>query len=502
MRGVAQDIGTIHFVGIGGIGMSGIAEVMKNLGYSVQGSDVAEGYVVQGLRDKGIAVSIGHHADNLGEAAVVVVSTAITRSNPEVEAALERRIPVVRRAEMLAELMRLKSTVAVAGTHGKTTTTSMVAALLDAGGVDPTVINGGIINSYGSNARLGASDWMVVEADESDGSFLRLDGTIAVVTNIDPEHLDHYGSFDAVKDAFVEFVENVPFYGAALLCLDHPEVQNVLPRVRDRRVVTYGFSAQADIRGVNVTPIPGGNRFEAIVRHRDGTSRSIEGIELPMPGRHNVQNALAAIGVALELGIPDATIQRGFSAFGGVKRRFTKVGEVGGATIIDDYGHHPVEIRAVLAAAREGARGRVIAVVQPHRYSRLGNLMEEFQTAFNDADSVLVTPVYAAGEAPVEGVDADALVEGLKRRGHRAAAVVADADALAATGDTLAAAIALSSASVAAKITLLWPADSEMIRAAVTGQCKINSVIKPIAGTALVANVFSTEDPVLVSEAA
>ncbi len=436
IRGVHTDIGPIHFVGIGGIGMSGIAEVMKNLGYTVQGSDVAEGYVVQGLRDKGIAVTIGHAAENVADAAVVVTSTAITRSNPEVEAALERRIPVVRRAEMLAELMRLKQTVAVAGTHGKTTTTSMVAALLDAGGIDPTVINGGIINSYGSNARLGASDWMVVEADESDGSFLRLDGTIAVVTNIDPEHLDHYGSFDAVKDAFVEFVENVPFYGAALLCLDHPEVQNVLPRVRDRRVVTYGFSAQADIRGVDVTPVPGGNRFACVVRQRDGSARTIADIELPMPGRHNVQNALAAIGVALELGIDDATIARGFEAFGGVKRRFTKVGEVavdgGAVTVIDDYGHHPVEIRAVLAAAREGARGRVIAVVQPHRYSRLGNLMEDFQTAFNDADRVLVTPVYAAGEAPVPGVDAEALVEGLKRRGHRSAAVIADADALAA----------------------------------------------------------------------
>jgi UDP-N-acetylmuramate--alanine ligase len=312
----------------------------------------------------------------------------------------------------------------------------MVAALLDAGGVDPTVINGGIINSYGSNARLGASDWMVVEADESDGSFLRLDGTIAVVTNIDPEHLDHYGSFDAVKDAFVEFVENVPFYGAALLCLDHPEVQGIIPRVRDRRVVTYGFSAQADVRGVNVTPIPGGNRFEAMVRSRDGSVRSIEGIELPMPGRHNVQNALAAIGVALELGIADATIQQGFAKFGGVKRRFTKVGEVqveggGVVTIIDDYGHHPVEIRAVLSAAREGVENRVIAVVQPHRYTRLANLMEEFQQAFNDADMVLVAPVYPAGEAPIEGVDADALVEGLKRRGHRSAATVADAGALA-----------------------------------------------------------------------
>jgi len=432
MKGVATDIGTIHFIGIGGIGMSGIAEVMHNLGYKVQGSDVAEGYVVEGLRQRGIPVAIGHKAENLGDAAVVVTSTAIKRGNPEVELALEKRIPVVRRAEMLAELMRLKSTVAVAGTHGKTTTTSMVAALLDAGGVDPTVINGGIINSYGSNARLGASDWMVVEADESDGSFLRLDGTYAIVTNIDPEHLDHYGSFEKVKDSFVEFVENVPFYGAALLCLDHPEVQAIIPRVRDRRVVTYGFSAQADIRGVNVTPIPGGNRFECIIRHRDGSVRSIEGIELPMPGRHNVQNSLAAIAVALELGVSDEIIRTGFAKFGGVKRRFTKVGEINGVTIIDDYGHHPVEIRAVLSAAREGAQGRVIAVVQPHRFTRLHDLMQEFQTAFNDADIVYVAPVYAAGEQPIEGVDATALVSGLKMRGHRAAQEISGPDALAA----------------------------------------------------------------------
>ena len=431
MKGVATDIGIIHFVGIGGIGMSGIAEVMHNLGYKVQGSDVAEGYVVQGLRSRGIPVTIGHDAENLGDAAVVVVSTAIVRTNPEVEAAYQRRVPVVRRAEMLAELMRLKSTVAVAGTHGKTTTTSMVAALLDAGGVDPTVINGGIINQYGSNARLGDSEWMVVEADESDGSFLRLDGTYAIVTNIDPEHLDHYGSFDAVKDAFVEFVENVPFYGAALLCLDHPEVQAIIPRVRDRRIVTYGFAASADVRGVNVVPHHGGNSFEAIIRHRDGATRSIEGIELPMPGRHNVQNALAAIGVALELGIPDATIQQGFAKFGGVKRRFTKVGETGGVTIIDDYGHHPVEIRAVLAAARESAEGRVIAVVQPHRFTRLKNLMDEFAQAFNDADMVYVTPVYAAGELPLEGVSAEALVENVQRRGHRAVGAIESEDALA-----------------------------------------------------------------------
>jgi UDP-N-acetylmuramate--alanine ligase len=443
MKGVGTDIGTIHFVGIGGIGMSGIAEVMHNLGYSVQGSDIAEGYVVEGLRKRGIKVAIGHAAENLGDAAVVVTSTAVKRDNPEVAAALEQRVPVVRRAEMLAELMRLKNTVAVAGTHGKTTTTSMVACLLDAGGVDPTVINGGIINSYGSNARLGASDWMVVEADESDGSFLRLDGTIAVVTNIDPEHLDHYGSFDRVKESFVEFIENVPFYGAAVLCIDHPEVQAVIPKVRDRRVVTYGFSAQADVRGEHVTPIPGGNRFDVALRQRDGSFRRIEGIELPMPGRHNVQNALAAVAVAAEMGCADDVIRTGFGRFGGVKRRFTKVGEAacgdgGSAAIIDDYGHHPVEIRAVLAAAREGVKGRVIAVAQPHRFTRLRDLMDEFQTAFNDADVVYAAPVYAAGEQPIAGVDADALVAGLKARGHRAAQTIAGPDELADTlADTL-----------------------------------------------------------------
>ena len=420
------DIGTIHFVGIGGIGMSGIAEVMHNLGYKVQGSDIAEGYVIDGLRQRGIKVMIGHVAENLGDAAVVVTSTAVKRSNPEVAAALELRVPVVRRAEMLAELMRLKRTVAVAGTHGKTTTTSMVAALLDAGGIDPTVINGGIINSYGSNARLGASEWMVVEADESDGSFLRLDGTIAVVTNIDPEHLDHYGSFDAVKEAFVEFIENVPFYGCAVLCIDHPEVQAVIPRVRDRRVVTYGFSAQADVRGENVTPYPGGNRFDVVIRQRDGSQRRIEGIALPMSGRHNVQNALAAVAVASEMGCADSEIQGGFSNFHGVKRRFTKVGQVNGATVIDDYGHHPVEIRAVLAAAREGVgTGRVIAVVQPHRFTRLRDHLEDFESAFNDADMVFAAPVYAAGEPPIDGISSDTMVAGLKARGHRSAQVIA-----------------------------------------------------------------------------
>ncbi|WP_164116274.1 UDP-N-acetylmuramate--L-alanine ligase [Sphingorhabdus sp. Alg239-R122] len=431
MKAVGTDIGTIHFVGIGGIGMSGIAEVMHNLGYDVQGSDIAESYVVEGLRDRGIKVMIGQRSENVEGAAVIVTSTAIKRTNPEVVYALENRIPVVKRAEMLAELMRLKSTIAIAGTHGKTTTTSMVAAMLDHGGIDPTVINGGIINTYGSNARLGDGDWMVVEADESDGSFLRLDGTLAVVTNIDPEHMEHYGSFDVLKKAFIEFVENVPFYGAAILCLDHPEVQAILPQVKDRRIITYGFSAQADVRGENVTPIPGGNRFDVTVSETDGTSRKIEGIELPMPGRHNVQNALAAVTIGLQMGMSDEDVQNGFATFGGVKRRFTKVGEVDGAVIIDDYGHHPVEIKAVLAAAREGAQNRIIAVVQPHRYTRLRDLMDEFQQCFNDADIVYVTPVYEAGEDPIEGVDAEALVAGLKQRGLRSAATIADADALA-----------------------------------------------------------------------
>jgi UDP-N-acetylmuramate--alanine ligase len=436
MKGVGIDIGTIHFVGIGGIGMSGIAEVMHNLGYTVQGSDIADGYVVEGLRKKGIKVMIGHDADNLGDAAVVVTSTAVKPGNPERDAALERRIPLVRRAEMLAELMRLKNTVAVAGTHGKTTTTSLIAAMLDTGGIDPTVINGGIINQYGSNARLGTSEWMVVEADESDGSFLRLDGTIAVVTNIDPEHLDHYGSFDKIKDAFVEFIENVPFYGAAMLCIDHPEVQAILPRIRDRRIITYGFSAQADVKGINVTPIPGGNRFDVVVLDRDGATRTIAGIELPMPGRHNVQNAIAAIAVGLEMGMSDSEVAQGFAQFGGVKRRFTKVGAItladGEAIVIDDYGHHPVEIRAVLAAAREGAQGRVIAVAQPHRFTRLRDHMDDFQQCFNDADMVFITPVYRAGEDAIDGVTSEALVAGLKARGHRLAETIADADALAA----------------------------------------------------------------------
>ena len=439
MKAMGTDIGTIHFVGIGGIGMSGIAEVMHKLGYRVQGSDAADSYVVEKLRKSGIPVTIGHSPENIGDAAVVVCSSAIKDGNPEVEAAAERRLPRVKRAEMLAELMRMQKTVAVAGTHGKTTTTSMIAALLDGGGLDPTVINGGIINRYGSNARLGKSDWWVIEADESDGSFLRLDGTIAVVTNIDPEHLEHYGSFDAVKDAFVEFVENVPFYGLAVLCVDHPEVQNIIGRIRDRRIVSYGFSALADVRADNVVPVPGGTRFDALILDRDGNRRTIEGVHVPIPGRHNVQNALAAIAVALELGISDETIVAAFERFDGVKRRFTKAGEVDGAVVIDDYAHHPTEIRAVLAAAREGAEGRVIAVMQPHRYTRLQSLMDEFQSAFNDADVVFVAPVYPAGEEPIEGVDSNALADGLRAHGHRMVRTVGDLEELCANLRDLAA---------------------------------------------------------------
>ena len=433
MKALGTDIGTIHFVGIGGIGMSGIAEVMHQLGYKVQGSDVADSYVVEKLRKAGIPIAIGHSADNLGDAAVIVCSTAIKEGTPEIEAAVERRLPRVRRAEMLAELMRMQKTIAVAGTHGKTTTTSMIACLLDAGGIDPTVINGGIINRYGSNARLGKSDWMVVEADESDGSFLRLDGTIAIVTNIDPEHLEHYGSFDAAKDAFVEFVENVPFYGLAVMCIDHPEVQSLIGRIRDRRIVTYGFSALADLRADNVEAANGGSRFDAVVLQRDGSRRTIPGISLPMPGRHNVLNALAAVAVGIELGMDDEAIVKGFEKFDGVKRRFSRVGEVEGAVIIDDYAHHPVEIRAVLSAARESAEGRVIAVVQPHRYTRLQALMDDFQNAFNDADIVMVAPVYPAGEEPIDGVDSAALSEGLRAHGHRMVKLVGSPKELAAS---------------------------------------------------------------------
>ncbi|MEK9672814.1 MAG: UDP-N-acetylmuramate--L-alanine ligase [Rhodospirillaceae bacterium] len=420
MRALPLDLGIIHFVGIGGIGMSGIAEVLHNLGYGVQGSDIADSANVKRLRDMGIAVHVGHAAENLGEAQVIVVSSAVKASNPEVVAARERLIPVVRRAEMLGELMRLKWSIAVGGTHGKTTTTSLVSAVLDGAGLDPTVINGGIINAWGTNARLGEGDWLVAEADESDGTFLKLPATIAVVTNMDPEHLDHYGDYEALKKAFIAFVENIPFYGFAVLCIDHPEVQNMIPRLSDRRIVTYGFSPQADVRGVNVTPGLDGVAFDAVIRDRKtGETREIADLHLPMYGQHNVQNALAAVAIANEMTLDDGAIAAALAKFGGVKRRFTKTGSVGGVTVIDDYGHHPVEIGAVLSAARDATNGKVIAVVQPHRYTRLRDLFEGFCTCFNDADAVVVADVYAAGEAPIEGVDRDALVEGLKSHGHR-----------------------------------------------------------------------------------
>ncbi|MGE0563677.1 MAG: UDP-N-acetylmuramate--L-alanine ligase [Pseudolabrys sp.] len=415
-----RDIGPVHFVGIGGIGMSGIAEVLVNLGYTVRGSDVAENANVKRLREKGVIVEIGHKAENLDAADVLVVSSAIKPDNPELVAARARRLPVVRRAEMLAELMRLKSCVAVAGTHGKTTTTSMVAALLDAGGIDPTVINGGIINAYGTNARLGAGNWMVVEADESDGTFLKLPADVAIVTNVDAEHLDHFKTFQAVQEAFVDFVGNVPFYGFAVMCTDHPIVQRLVGRIVDRRIVTYGENPQADVRLVDLSHANGASHFSVQFRDRDGkVVHTIDKIELPMPGRHNALNATSAIAVAHELGIPDDKIRGALAKFGGVKRRFTRVGEWNGVTVIDDYGHHPVEIAAVLKAARDSVKGRVIAVVQPHRYTRLKSLFEGFSTCFNDADAVIVAPVYPAGEAPIEGADRDSLIAALRARGHR-----------------------------------------------------------------------------------
>ena len=439
MTMVPLTVGPIHFVGIGGIGMSGIAEILKNLGYAVQGSDIGESANVQRLRRHGVPVAIGHAAGNLGKAKVVVVSSAIRPDNPELLAARARRVPVVRRADMLAELMRLKRAIAVAGTHGKTTTTAMMAALLDAAGLDPTVVNGGIINAYGTNARLGQGEWIVVEADESDGSFLRLPATIGVVTNIDPEHMEHYGSFEAVREAFHTFVEHVPFYGFAALCIDHPEVQALYGRITDRRVVTYGFSPQADIRALPPVADGDGELFDVVIRAKNGEGeRRLERVRLSLPGLHNVSNALAAIVVARELGIPDQVVRHALSGLEGVKRRFTRTGTVDGVAIIDDYGHHPVEIRAVLRTARARAKGRVVAVVQPHRFSRLHGLFDEFCTCFNDADTVLVAPVYAAGEAPIAGADREALVDGLRRHGHRDVRAVDGLDDLVPLVDELA----------------------------------------------------------------
>ena len=427
-----REIGPIHFVGIGGIGMSGIAEVLCNLGYTVQGSDASENANVTRLREKGIKISVGHKAENVNGADVLVVSTAIKRDNPELMAARGQRIPVVRRAEMLAELMRLKSCIAIAGTHGKTTTTSMVATLLDAGNLDPTVINGGIINAYGTNARLGAGEWMVVEADESDGTFLKLPTDVAIVTNVDPEHLDHFRTFDAVQNAFKDFVENVPFYGFAVMCIDHPVVQALVGKIEDRRIITYGENPQADARLVDLTPFAGGSKFKVEFRNRKtDVAHAITDLVLPMPGRHNALNATAAIAVAHEIGISDQTIRKSLAGFGGVKRRFTKTGEWKGVTVIDDYGHHPVEIAAVLKAARDSTKGRVIAVVQPHRFTRLQSLFEEFCTCFNDADTVIVADVYAAGEAPIPGIDRDSFVLGLRAHGHREVIPLLGADKLA-----------------------------------------------------------------------
>jgi UDP-N-acetylmuramate--alanine ligase len=415
----------VHFIGIGGIGMSGIAEVLHNLGYRVQGSDQADGANVQRLRDKGISCFVGHAAGNLGDAEVVVVSTAVKKTNPELVAAREKLLPIVRRAEMLAELMRFRNAIAIGGTHGKTTTTSMVATLLEAGGLDPTVVNGGIINAYGTNARMGDGEWMVVEADESDGTFLKLPADIAVITNIDPEHLDHYGSFDHVREAFRQFVENVPFYGFGVMCIDHPEVQALVSRIEDRRVVTYGENKQADVRFSNVRMDGAVSVFDISIRDRKtGAVEEISGLRLPMPGRHNVSNATAAIAVAHELGLSGEQIRQGLSAFGGVKRRFTHTGSWNGVEVFDDYGHHPVEIRAVLKAAREACAGRVIAIAQPHRYTRLRDLFDDFAACFNDADTVAIAPVYAAGEEAIEGVDAGTLVARIRAAGHRDARVI------------------------------------------------------------------------------
>ncbi|MBX3430363.1 MAG: UDP-N-acetylmuramate--L-alanine ligase [Hyphomonadaceae bacterium] len=419
-RAIPFDTGPIHFVGIGGIGMSGIASVMKNLGYEVTGSDAKDGANIERLRAYGITVSIGHKAENAANAGVVVISSAIKQGNAEVDSARARGVPVVRRAEMLAEIMRLKWTVAIGGTHGKTTTTSMIAALLDAGQKDPTVINGGIINAYGANARMGEGEWMVVEADESDGTFTRLRATAIVVTNMDPEHLDHYGSVEAMNAAYQTFVENIPFYGFAVMCLDHPQVQALASKVRDRRIISYGFNPQADVCAVNVRPSRDGSTFDVVARRKgEGPGVTLHDLFLPVAGRHNVQNAVAAIAVARELGVTDAGIRNGLKKFSGVKRRFTTTGYWNEVRIVDDYGHHPVEIAAVLSAAREMTGGRVLAVVQPHRYTRLRDLFKDFSTCFNDADIVAVADVYAAGETPIDGISADTLAASLKSHGHR-----------------------------------------------------------------------------------
>ncbi len=424
-----MELGPIHFVGIGGIGMSGIAEVLMNLGYRVQGSDAKASKITERLVGLGAVFFEGQSASNLGEAAVVVISSAIKAGNPELEEARRRGLPVVRRAEMLAELMRLRSNIAIAGTHGKTTTTTMVATLLDKGGFDPTVINGGVIHAYGSNARAGTGEWMVVEADESDGSFNRLPATIAIVTNIDPEHMEHWGTFDALRKGFFDFVSNIPFYGLAVCCTDHPEVQALVGRVTDRRIVTFGFNAQADVRAVNLTYVDGVAHFDVALQG-EGDGVVIKGMTLPMPGDHNVSNALSAIAVARHLGMKRDEIREALAGFAGVNRRFTRVGVVNGVTIIDDYGHHPVEIAAVLRAARQSTKGRIIAIHQPHRYTRLASLFDDFCTCFNEADVVAIADIYAAGEEPIAGAGRDDLVAGLIAHGHRHARALLGEDDL------------------------------------------------------------------------
>jgi UDP-N-acetylmuramate--alanine ligase len=424
MRAMPLNIGKLHFVGIGGIGMSGIAEVLHSLGYDVQGSDISESANVERLQAKGIKVFIGQKEENIEDAAIVIISSAIKAANPELKAARAAKKTIVKRAEMLAELMRLKWSIAIAGTHGKTTTTTMVGTMLEEAGYDPTVINGGIVNSYGTNTRVGESDWIVAEADESDGTFTKLPATIAVVTNIDPEHLDHYGSYDNIKAAFKRFIDSLPFYGFAVLCSDHPAVQSLIPGLSDRRLITYGFNPQADMRVINLRTDSKGNTFDVTIAAwlNDGKEVTIRDIFLPMLGEHNVLNSMAALAIAQEMGIPVATMKSAMKNFSGVKRRFTKTGESNGVTVIDDYGHHPVEIKAVLKAARQGvdaSGNKVIAVMQPHRYSRLHDLMDDFCTCFNDADSVIIADVYAAGEDPIEGADKDHLVDGIKSSGHK-----------------------------------------------------------------------------------
>ncbi|HEY2709428.1 MAG TPA: UDP-N-acetylmuramate--L-alanine ligase [Caulobacteraceae bacterium] len=418
-RPVPFDLGPVHFVGIGGIGMSAIAEIMLRIGYQVQGSDARAGANTERLEKLGAKVFIGHEAAHIEGASALVYTSAVKADNPELAAARARRIPLVRRAEMLAELMRQQHSVAVGGTHGKTTTTSMVAAILDAAGFDPTVVNGGIINAYGANAKVGEGDWIVVEADESDGTFLRLRPTVAVVTNIDPEHLDHYGDFEAVKKAFQTFVESIPFYGFAAVGIDDPDVQEMASKVENRRLITYGMNPQSEVRAMNIGIGAEGSTFDVLISGPNDATTMLGEIRLPMAGQHNVQNALAAIAIGRELGASEKSIRKGLAGFGGVRRRFTFTGEARGIKIVDDYGHHPVEIANVLKAARAVTNGRVIAVVQPHRYSRLRDLFQEFCRCFNDADEVIVADVYPAGEAPIEGASRDDLVEGLKRRGHR-----------------------------------------------------------------------------------